>query len=404
LPTTHRFEIAGGTKILVLEEPGETYGDLQIFNEVNCCYEGQGWCGIHDYPIVTDPVLKENLRRDIAEMHQRKVKYFVYTSSLLSTRAPDFAEKFKKWGDPAVQEAYNGGPGTERIFPMCVGCVEYENWKWTNYEKTFKDLDIDGLFMDGSSGPYFCKVDVPGHRCGITLPDGRKIPRFGILAVRERMKRIWRIFKPWKKDFFICAHVSTSPYMFTLAFADHYVTGEQWGIYTNQYGTPLFPQDQLRAEFVTQHFGIPNGIWADGWNLETIHALPLLAFGLTDFRPMYPQALPYAWRAMDLFGMTGVRFKPFWEKPFENGFPDNVLVSAYVHPGQDTLIVVANYSPRPSAGFHIKLDPKRLIGKPVLEKSQAVDYVRGLEEYPITDNQFVLCPLDPFEWTMIYVK
>ena len=420
LPTTQQFVNSAGNTLMTLQ-PATCWLQQSANAGVVDYYQGQDWGGIQDYPLVTNSSDLAGLQRDIPTMRSMGKKLIVYTASLLSNLDPNFQTDSAAWLSPEVTEAYNGGAGTEVIFPVCPRVQSYENWKWGdystdssgnysfinssgNYQATIAGLGIDGVYMDGSCNPYFCTADYPCY-CALENRAGTaQVGRYNIFAVRSLMKQLRETFNVWNPNFLVVAHCEVLP-MYTISFADvRHAPEKTWGS-TLRLWENRFRWGWSGLALPARRYGIEVAPYADGWNCTSQQALPFLTMlGSNDKWIFYQKSLPVAWSALNHFGLANSTFVPFWQNPLVNTLPTGVYASVYVHNGSDALIMLTNYSGFQSPPVSVTINPQTLIGKSALSQTQAVNYVRALTTYPISNNTFTIGSLAPYDWTMVYVQ
>jgi len=294
----------------------------------------------------------ERLKSLVKACHERGLKLAVYFGYEMSDIAPEY--KFY------AQECLAWKPGmwfytrlpAQKAYRVCYNSHWADFLAWGIHHALTK-YDLDGVYLDGTASPSDCDNEL--HGCGYVDKEGKRHPTFPIFAVRELMKRIYKICLDHRgKEVFVNVHNSTGLYIPTLAFATSYWDGEQFAPLKHGQFKPLeiVPLDAFRAEFMGKNAGIPADFLVypgSPWLYEEALALALPHDVLP--RPPGGPASKEAkwasliWKAFSQFGAQEAEWVPYWRSErFVKAEPKGVCISLYVKRGKGAIAVVSNFS------------------------------------------------------------
>jgi len=233
--------------------------------------------------------------------------------------------------------------GTEggTIYYPCVRSP-FGEWLAEAAARAARDLEAPGLYLDGPGIAVLCANRA--HGCG--YEDDRGIhPTLPILAARDLMKRLYRVFHSGPNPGLIVAHMSGFMQLPSLSFADatlgtEHIAGWPLGE-TNRHTLEVF-----RAEVQGRQYGIPSQWLFKNPERPTLYAALSL---LHDICPVtYDGVTPEFVRAYREFGAFEAEWVGYWEphRPVDTTDP-RLTVSSYLKPGQGTLTTVANLTKEP---------------------------------------------------------
>ncbi|MBQ7256582.1 MAG: hypothetical protein IJS60_02695 [Abditibacteriota bacterium] len=308
------------------------------------------WTELWGYPMPAweDNAIMLRASRDMTK--SRNMKFFVSNLFLLSDKAPEFKNYFDEI--KVVDKNAYTCPGwwDDTLYAVC------QNSKWVDFQlKGYKDClteyNLDGIYSDSTTTIGYCANQK--HGCGYIDREGNLKPTVRYRAVREYMKRVYKLFEDMKKPMIFVAHTSASIYLPTSSFVTFNLDTEHMVPIKRPFRIPL---DAFRAEFMGRNFGVPglvmsyeNGSIKDqpdapfenGVSREEMFAIAIVH----DTEYTWDHYISsYMWKAQDDFGMDDVTFLPYWKN---NGwtYPEGVYVSAYTKPNSNKMLLcVSNLS------------------------------------------------------------
>ena len=149
--------------------------------------------------------------------------------------------------------------GFARACPQADGYIDYYVW---NLERTVRKLGMEGLYFDNQD-PQFCDNDLHGH--GWVGQDGKRYRTYNLLATRELVKRIWRMYKRVRPNGRIMRHMTQKSVSPITGFADWLCDGECYcgTVGRDESYVKVFDPAMFRAQFMTAPYGIPRYLCAE---------------------------------------------------------------------------------------------------------------------------------------------
>lgn len=223
----------------------------------------------------------------------------------------------------------------------CVG-GSFRDWLVRAAAEGVRDFGLRGLYLDGPGIAVLCANRA--HGCG--YEDDRGLhPTLPLLAARDLMKRLYRIFHTGPKPGLLVAHMSGSMQLPSLSFADATLGTEHiasW--YPDQ--DSRYTLASFRAEVLGHPFGLPS-FW-----LYTNKDRPSLYNALCLLHDLLPARFDGTTRAFvnayREFGAFEAQWVGYWEAERPVDVVEGTLrVSSYLKPGLGTLTAVANLGNEP---------------------------------------------------------
>ncbi|MEO6436113.1 MAG: glycoside hydrolase domain-containing protein [Tepidisphaeraceae bacterium] len=304
------------------------------------------------------PADADRFRELIAACHQRGMRLLVYVGYGIARTAPEMQGKHDAWSvmplipwDPKYKPEMRG-------FDATCPNSGWADWLVAGTEKLFADFDLDGLYFDGTTAAWICQNQA--HGCGWKDAQGNVRTGYPMLAARKLMRRIADTVHRHKPGGMLDAHMSSNFTLPTLAFCDSVWNGEQFESHTvaEKFEVPLHA-------FRTEFMGYAHGLDAQFLCYEDRpftfdESIALAWLHGVEVRP-YPKSLAKVtplWRAMDRFGVSDARWRPYWSSPVASADSEAVQISAWTK-GDKTLLFVSHLK-RQAATVHVRPDLEKL--------------------------------------------
>ncbi len=300
---------------------------------------GARFLGMHedwtDYQGMSRATQPDRLRRLVQEVHRRGMGLVLYHYMSIPDNAPEFAELADEClCEPRSAFYVHTREPAQRAYVAC------HRSRWSQVftdgiAALFADYGIDGVYLDGAAGPFWCAN--ARHGCGYDAPDGSRRPTFPIFAVRDQMRRIRAICDAAGRPTLIVAHMSAMITLPTLSFADLLLTGEQYWKAPDDFRPPL---EFFRVECM----GHPHGIPTDFIGYRPLggdYARTMI--GLHHAPSSWCPGGVETWRLYRDFDVDAAAWWPYWgdEHPATADRTD-VLVSGFGHVGRRALLAVGS--------------------------------------------------------------
>ncbi|MCX8052686.1 MAG: DUF6067 family protein [Armatimonadetes bacterium] len=311
---------------------------IDIMRNLGVNYVGwhEAWSDEQSLP---RPKYPEKFVTVVKACHDRGMAVATYTGCYMSVRSKEYN---KDWDVYPVGDYYqHQRPDNGDICRITCNNTGYPEFLLGQYSEAVRKYGIDGLYLDGISGPLPCTNTK--HGCGYVGKDGNVHPTMPIWRTRDLMKGLYRLVKQNKRGI-IVSHTSSSILLPALSFADLYIDGEHL-LGHLKLGTPEYPEDLLRAEMSGHNFGIPATQLpirdSDVEVSERARTLSLLYDALWMWNPYHQADI---WRAYDSFGAAGSKWIPYWKTGILISYGDlpDLKISAYLYEKRGALFVVAN--------------------------------------------------------------
>lgn len=267
----------------------------------------------------------------------------------ISTNPPDM--------DPPVGWRESG----EALYGICTASEGAKKLLW-EIDNTMK-MGCGGVYLDGVVGPPECSNPLHGHEPIIDPVSGKAIPSWRIFDRRDYLKQMYILIKSHRKDAVMDAHCSGGYPLPTASFITSATNGESLGAIRDW--QKFSDLDVFRAEYLARQFGFNSEpLFYNNLPLPVEYGITLAGIHGTMPRTMwgtYPQRAEGIWKLSDQFETKTAEWMPYYT-PGKNAFtPENpnVKVSAFVHKGKQTLLLVTNWSDNPGSN-RIKINWKKL--------------------------------------------
>jgi hypothetical protein len=347
------------TKETVLEHAAKLGVKTFVFHE--------HWTPIQNYPLTTQ---EEELKNLVKACHQRDIKLLLYFGYEFSTIAPEWGTMSDEILVKGTGGGYTGGyhrQPEQRDYIVCYN----SRWRDILLNGIASSLDrygFDGVYLDGTIEPWACTNEK--HGCGYRAADGTLHSTYPVFAVRKLMHGLAALIHP--RGGLVNPHQSTCCVTPTLAFADSYWDGEQFG--SGELSSNLMqklPLATFRAEFMGRNYGVPAEFLVyekpPQWTFD--HALAFTMLHDVRVRPggvsTALERMAPIWEVMTRFDVSKAEWHPYWEtKPLAIVQGDTIKVSLYLGGGKKegsgrVLLVVANLGMEDTTA-QVVLDLKRL--------------------------------------------
>ncbi len=216
------------------------------------------WATLHNIP---DPeLIKPDYQETLAKKQLDNHRVFHYFAGFTnSPYTPEWSYYGGIWSKQSPALGHYGSLN-EREWAFAWNCPadrSYRDYYLQHLSDTVEKLNIQHLYFDNQDA-QLCQN--PLHHCGWTGTDGNRYDTFNLLATRDLVKRIYKMFKEKRPDGLIMRHMSAKPVTPVVGFGDMLADGE---LYNGTVGKEesyfnIFSPDMFRAAFRTQPFGVPN--------------------------------------------------------------------------------------------------------------------------------------------------
>jgi hypothetical protein len=341
------------------------------------------------------PLLKEpkrpKLREIVREYNDAGLILAPYTAFPAIGAPTDWASQFgQEWSRRPISTIPYEPPKGHYFWDMCArsGFADYiaAGTKWT-----LDDLGFKSAYTDGLVGTYPCQNT--HHGCGYHDEEGILHSTYPVFAVREMMKRMYRVIKTNDPKGIITNHQSFNTSIASLAFSDVHYSGEH-----EVYEDLL----KFRVRWQGKHLGfwpILLGGSAHIYNTKyttwcLVNGVSVLPNGLFDRNDDF-RKWANLWQTYDKFGYRQMQWIPHYEAEagLAKASDPNVKTSLYLKPGEKAVLVVGNLSSQVSETT-VKLDLKKMklkgaFAKNLLdERNQTI--ADGKLELRLRPNSFLL--------------
>jgi hypothetical protein len=316
------------------------------------------------------PLLKEpkrpKLRETIKEYNDAGLILAPYTAFPAIGAPTDWASQFGwEWSRRPISTIPYEPPKGHYFWDMCArsGFADYiaAGTKWT-----LDDLGFKSAYTDGLVGTYPCQNT--HHGCGYVDEQGVLHSTYPVFAVREMMKRMYRVIKTNDPKGIITNHQSFNTSIASLSFSDVYYSGEH-----EVYEDLL----KFRVRWQGKHLGfwpillggsahIYDEKYA-AWCL--VNGVSVLPNGLFDRNDDF-RKWANLWQTYDKFGYRQMQWIPYYEVETDlaKASNANVKTSLYLKSGEKAVLVVGNLSDKVSETI-VNLDLKKMQLKGVSAKN-----------------------------------
>jgi len=390
--------LAASAKKTMLDRAAELGVKTLVFHEQ--------WTPYQNHPVTTHEAALKSL---VGACHKRGIKLLLYHGYEFSSLAPEWGEMADETLVKTASGGYTGGyyrTPEQRDYIICYNS-RYRDFLLDGVAKALARYGYDGVYLDGTVEPWGCCNE--RHGCGYRAPDGTLKPTYPIFAVRRLMHGLAAAIHPYRG--LVNAHQSTCCVTPTLAFADSYWDGEQFGQgELSKAVLEQLPLATFRAEFMGRNFGVPAEYLVyerpPQWTFDAALAFTMLH----DVRvrpgnvgePL--EKMSPIWNVMTRFGVSEAEWHPYWEtKPLATAQPESVKVSLYLRPGEKgrngrALFVVSNLSADQPVTATVAADFSRM----GVKAKTTTDALSG-EALKCTGGRLTV-PLQPMRMRLVWVE
>lgn len=387
------LQMAMGPKPTIAEVAQRTPYNAALFwfwleNEADNLY---GWPS----PMFIEPRLPK-LREQVKESNAlglRSSTYMCYPA----IGAPSALEKQfgSEWGRRPLSTQPAPPPPGHFFLDCCAKAQGFADYNAAGAQWLMDDLGFEGCYTDGGAQAYACNNT--RHGCGYYDEEGRLHSTVPMFAVREMIKRLYKVCHRTGAKGYLVNHVSFGLFLPTCSFTDVLYSGEHENY-----------EDLLK--FRTRWQGGNTGIWTlllgpSSHVYEPLHETYCLLSGTS----VWPQG--YAgrndafrkganlWMTYDRFGYRQAKWVPYYRA--ESGLArcdtPTAKASLYIQAGKRTLVVVANLKPQVTQTT-LALDLKALGLKTPKARNALTD-----QPLPIKDGK-VSVRLRPSSFVLVWVE
>lgn len=408
----HEWRICHGASYGMEQKPWSTGGKQTVLDRaaalgVKTLAFHEHWTPYQNHPVTTHETALKSL---VTAAHQRGIKLLLYHGYEFSSLAPEWGEMADETLVKTANGGYTGGyfrQPEQRDYIVCYNS-RYREFLLSGVERALDRYGYDGVYLDGTIEPWGCCNE--RHGCGYRAADGTLKPTYPVFAVRKLMHGLAAAIHP--RGGFVNAHQSTCCVTPTLAFADSYWDGEQFGQgELSKNVLQQLPLETFRAEFMGRNFGVPAEFLVyerpPQWTFDTALAFTMLHD--VRVRPGSVGAplekMSAIWEVMTRFGVSEADWHPYWETPpLASAQPEPVKVSLYARPAakgknRRVLLMVSNLSSEQPATAQVRLDRA---GLKLSASASAKDALTG-EALGLTGDTLTL-PVPPMRMRMVWVE
>jgi hypothetical protein len=215
------------------------------------------WEILHNIP---DPRLaKQNYQKSLNKEHQKAPKVLHYFAGF--TNSP-YTKEWSYYGGiwsktPPALGHYGSLQKREWAFAWnCPAARSYRDYYLYGLANTIDKLNIQHLYFDNQDA-QLCSNSL--HGCGWRGTDGNTYKTYNLLATRDLVKRIYKMFKKKRPNGLIMRHMSAKTVTPVIGFADILADGEIYNgtIAIDESYKNIFTSEMYRAMFRSSPYGIP---------------------------------------------------------------------------------------------------------------------------------------------------
>lgn len=220
-----------------------------------------------------------------------------------------------------------------------------------------------GVYLDGAIYPDDCTNPLSGYNPVIDPVTNKAVMVHHIFDRREYMKTMYGLVKYYRKDGIIDAHASGGYDLPIMSFVTDATNGESLGTSADWRKSCDLPV--IRAEFHARQYGFnSDSLFYNNSPVPMEYGIALMGIHGQTPRCMwgiYPDRVAGIWKLVDRFDTKSAQWMPYYN-PEKSAFKPGTaqtIASAFVLPGQRTLLLVANWSDEPRTDT-IRIDWKKL--------------------------------------------
>lgn len=317
-------------------------------------------------PYLFNPTVP-GLKEKVEEYHRYGISVIPYMAYPAPSSTSGLIERYgSEWAIKPVRitpcTCSPGSPEGYHLLDCCLKARSYSDYFAAFTAWVMDTFGFDGFYSDGLARVHPCQNEA--HGCGYRDENGNLHPTYPIFAVRDTLKRMYRIVKEKKPDGYVVNHLSFDLIIPILSFSDIIYTGEHedyenlltarvrfsskpWGVYVVTLGSSKHIYSPLHEMTSLLH---GTCVWGQGLIGRNDMARKDMAIRnvYKSFNTMTAVWVPYFKGEGNFYTQTDPKIK----------------ASFYYHPGKDVLLLIANYNPEEKeVHIHLNLSKLGLSGK-----------------------------------------
>ena len=327
-------KIAGNYEDFLFEKHSDTEIMIDRYKRlgVNTLYIHEKWNDIQNSPLVTKKTA-ERLKLIVSEAHKRGIRVIPYFGYEISTLSPYFAELGERvmYKESEENYAWYWYRFPYQRAPIVCYKSEWQDIFVCGIEKLINEFDFDGIYLDGTIRPMGCINEK--HGCGYRDKNGKLHKTYPIWAVRELMKKLYRIIN--SRGGVINCHGSAAFSAPVLSFCHSIWEGEQIQAQFMHGELGRMPEGHYRAVFAGRNIGVPLYMLCYSnppiWNFSEATAISLpigvLPKPVDSDKPL--EEMSEIWNLIDEFDMKNSEWKPYYLSNVATVSDSDVKLSFY---------------------------------------------------------------------------
>ena len=357
---------------------------------VNTVYVHEAWNDLQNSVFLTKDTA-DRLKRMVEAAHSRGMKLIPYFGFELSELSPlgDDLEEYQVIG---VDENYCDSQWNRRPFQKDYRICYKSNISriWLDgIAKLMDEYHFDGLYLDGTFSPRFCKNE--RHGCGWRDSNGKLHGNYPIWALRDMLEELHDIVH--SRGGTINAHTGNAFSVPTVAFADSLWDGEPIQGYFKSGKVEEMPEGHIRSMYAGRNLGVPvymicttNATW-------TFHnaCTCVIPYGLLP-KPQTIEGLDEmekVWKVYNAVPMEEATFKAYYEN--EVNVSNNSVKVSYFDYDKAIMAIVANMKKANSGKVEVEFGGTF---------KSAVNKITG-EKLDLIDGNKIIVEYDDFDYSLI---
>jgi len=252
-------------------------------------WNGEWWFPMKphwNYPNITEKRMAEVKARVMKDVKKNHGHCFYMNNVNTDANTPEYriyGEEWRPWPTPRPDfSSVEGNPDGLLRTAVCYGAKSYLDFYLYYIHKLLSETRKEQQFFSGAyidcSGPVSCANPYHGH--GWIDENGERRPTWAILAQRNYMQRLCKMFDDLGDNTWITVHMSGLPLMSVWGYADVIMPGEQFASFfvreRARYEAegkpcpfsyiPYVEMDRMRAEFMGTSYGVPQAWLEQLWS------------------------------------------------------------------------------------------------------------------------------------------
>lgn len=215
------------------------------------------WESLHNVPSPEYPLA------DLAERHRKAreksdMVNWYFAGFSVSPYAPMWYKYGPQWSQtPPAAGTIGSAKSRQWAFARaCPAGDGYIDYYVAGLERAVRELNMEGLYFDNQDA-QFCDNALHGH--GWRGQDGKRYKTYNLLATRELVQRIYRMFRRVRPEGRIMRHMSMKNISPVNGFADTLADGECYCVTVGREESykSVFDPAMFRAQYRAFPYGIP---------------------------------------------------------------------------------------------------------------------------------------------------